>query len=131
MPCIGKMEPFQPPRPARTVHPQCLGDACACQAAPKATMHHDSLPRMGPPSGFPSCPSCGIHDLNLGPAAGNPGDGQAAAESMQTLPRNGLRKPDRNAPEMAQNASGETLGFLLVSVVSTLGEPQKPSLCCT
>jgi hypothetical protein len=49
---------------------------------------------------------------------------------MQTLPRSGLRKPDRKAPEMAQNASGETLGFLLVSEVSTLGDPQKPSLFC-
>ena len=58
---IGKMERFQPPE----LPPK----------GPQMAHRHSTRP----PFGFPSCPSCGIHDRTLGPADGNPGRWAAAA----------------------------------------------------
>jgi hypothetical protein len=59
MPCIGKMEPFQPSRTGwnggETPH-----------NGRKANTRRRLL-------GFPSCPGCDIHDRTLGPASENPG----------------------------------------------------------
>ena len=118
--CIGQMERFQPfhqgKMPARMAH---NGERTGTRRR-----------RLG----FPSCPSCGIHDRTLGPAADKSGAmvvGGRPRSQCRRWPPHCRRQVHFRAAQNTTNANTETLGIVRHCKVSTLCEPQKSSLFCT
>jgi hypothetical protein len=119
MPCIGKMEPFQPSRTG---------------------WNGGETPHNGVKTGtrprrfvFSSCPGYGIRDRTLGPASENPGRWYPAG-----APKTRCRKWPRSHPDTSVSKPPKlqkvnrtyTKGCTALIRLNTLCERQKPSILC-